>query len=499
MKRILPLTLLLSLLGCGGSSPDVAGGAEDVNTFVLSGVCVNSSGYLIPNANVQLIPSNYIEGEGDKSTIVTTESNSIGEFTLRGDKEENYSIFIRSRDSVDQYIQFNIDTENSLSRIDTLKPLGLMQFSLPDQYSENAEIVIPGTDVKYAVSDLNIVDSNGILYTEMNLPENIYPEILYSSGDDKQDLTEDEVLEVASRDTTDGRIRPVWGILISLDPVIPGKVTCLEAVDAHTFWVGTETEGVFHIAEDQTEEWTITRYHNIGDITLDSVAAMDASGDSLVIASSDGVVLFANGEFNNLSRNNATVSDFRVNDVTILNDGLIAAAFSTGVGRYKDGTWNHSSSINNAPAGEVYTIDGYDSNRLFAADGYGIFQISPEGSCRYIVLEDRLFQDMVITEKSIHVATDVGVLSMFEDELISASKSQGYDIRAIAGTDSVMWASSNVAEDLFALRTHSSHYYYNNSPLEADYTIGGIGYSEGVAYIATESGHLLNMQYKILD
>lgn len=499
MKRLIPLTLLLSLWGCGGSSPDVAGGAEDVNTFVLTGVCVNNSGYLIPDATVQLIPSDYIEGESDETDIITTTANSVGEFTLKANKEENYTIAMMSKDSVDQFIQFNIETDSSIiSRIDTLKPLGLMQFSLPDKYSQEADIVVPGTAIRYPVSNLEIVEENGILSTVIPLPENDYREILYSEDEVRTNVTEDEIFQVQSEDTTNGKIREVWGLLMYSQ--IPGTVTSLEAVDAHSFWVGTQSEGLFYVTDDANERWSAVPYKNIdADVTLSGISALDASGDSLLIACDDGVVLLVNGEFQNLSKNNATVENFTVNDVTILDDGWIAAAFSTGVGRYKDGTWKHSATVNNAPLGEVVTIDGWNRERLFAADAYGIISIDTEGSCSYVNNEGYIFRDIVITDKSVHLASDDGVLSLVDGVLVRASKSNGIDIRAIAGTDSVMWASSTLEEDLFALRKHSSHYYYNNSPLEADDIIGGIGYSDGVAFFATESGKLLNMQYKTID
>ncbi len=503
MKQLLSLILLISLLGCGSSG--MAGGAEDVNTFVLTGICVSASGKSVSEAKVQLIPSDYIAGESDLSELITVESDIDGEFSVEA-RHSNYSIVITSKDSSAHYMQFNIDNDSAaVFRVDTLKPSGLMRFSLPDRYEESADIVIPGTAYRYPITDLIIDTNNGILSTEINLPENDYPEIVYNSGDTKTDLSEDEIFEVGSNDTTDGTLREVWVHMIDTLPVVEGIVTTMFSNNTNSLWIGTESGGLFHAIEyysdGQKSLWELRKYHDINSsVILDSIVAIDGCGESIVIASVDGIILFDGQKFNNITKNNPVVEALAINDVTLLSDGTVVAALSTGTAFYSEGKWKLISYIENAPFSSVNTVHGYSRDRVFGSDPFGVFSVNIEkATCSYINKDALTVSDMVVTEKSIHLATDHGVVSLVNGAPFYAAAASGVSIRSIAGTDSVMWAGSAADERIYALRKHSSRFEYYNCPLKDTDIIAGVAFCKGTAFMATAAGKLISVQYKITN
>ncbi len=496
LSCIIGTTLVGTIAGCASSS-NVAGGAEDVNTIVMVGMVRDSGGNAIPNATVKMIPSNHTEGNivlPDSFSIVTDDN---GSYSIVVPENETYSLLIWNEDSLSSFLEFSIEMDSAnRSRVNTLGPLSSLKLTLPDPYLDHGEIVIRGTDIAIDISNIETTVQNGIITGVISeIPEAVYSAIEFQIDDEFTDLLNGESISVESGTVSNGAVVEVWDSLPTPQALKDGDPTTATISENGTIWVGTATAGLFRRSPDGS--WS--QYPRTTDaVSIDSVTSIFVAGDSVVIGAKKDVLLFSDDEFTNLSIYDLTINGLFVNDVAILNDGSVTAAFSAGLGIFKNGSWSSTASVGGIPLGSVFTVCGTSSDSLFAIDAFGAFQYNKtteKWELFHTFSEATVANSSLLMNDTIVIASQSGVIFLKNGIATDEPTSKDWPVISLYKGNSALWAVGN-GNNLFGIRSHSSMYDLSNSPLDPFTDYVAVMAINDMTIAVTTSGTIHTLQYK---
>ena len=486
----LSLTLLQSC-----SVNKTAGGAEDVNTMTVAGTVYLPDSTKCIDCNLTLIPTDHIPNGTELDSSSYTDEN--GEYKLTVTKGGTYNLWA-VKDSLSIFIYNVISDSGDIIRDDTLKHSGSIKVTLPDDFStkNSGSIHIVGTGyfLQFTPDSVEIKNGLGSLNIS-NIAPNSYNNIIYNS----ENILRRDSIVVFPDSTSNITISENWEWLSPLHANLIGKeITAIATSNSKTIYVGTKNAGLF--IKDSLG-WTNPKPAD-PTISLTNIIDIETYKDTVYFVSDSGIIKLTNNNFENITRYNATIKELSINDITILDNGELHAAFSQGLGFYNGSTWAQYTTASSTPLTVIVTISGINDSTLYAADLFGILRysiISDNRKWEYIYKDDLKSNKIAVNSNAdVWLATQLGLLNYKKSSISTYDSIAQINISTIsAGKDNTIWVYDSVENRVHGIRNNTSIYSSENSEKLSGIEITAIAsLDKTTTLFGTKSSGILVLSYQ---
>ncbi len=496
IKKILfVISLLFVLIGC--SSDNTAGGAEDVNTFTVAGVIQKPDGSNAEGCSVVLLPVDYIP---NGSEIDSAELSGIdGKYRITGDKGVNYNLWA-VKDSL-SFIVLDLSSDsNQVNRIDTIKEVGSIKVTIPDEYTKNSSlsIYIQGTGIYKNVKEEDLIRDNGIVSVVVSgvAPQSYSSLVCY--GDITGDtILNDDIIEVSSAQISDDSYFAEWESLSLHAELIGQNITALASDDKGNIFVGTDSAGLF-LYKDST--WLKMAVQSI---SVNGIKDIEIYKDTIYLIVDEGIIKIGGNSGENISSGSPVVNALTPNDLTVLNSGELFVAFSIGIGKYNGTKWSVITTASSTNLSNINSICGSTTGDLYAIDNFGILKFEGEvesGSWEYTFKDDLQAKEVVVADSfNVWMASDKGLLS-FNGTSVSVYDPFGVvSVNTVTvGKDETIWSFDSINKEIHGIRNNTSIYTEGNTVLlqNIDKITAISSLNEKTTVFGCQDKGLLKLSYK---
>lgn len=500
-KILLTTSVIVAFIGCSSDS-NTAGGAEDVNTFTIAGIVKSPNGIDVSEGcSVVLLPTNHVPDGTELDSAEFTNGN--GAYRVKAEKGIDYNLWA-IKDSL-SFIVFNIASDSDqVDRNDTLKVAGSVKVTLPDNFSINSEAVvyIPGTGVIANIVPEDVDIDNGIArFVIPNIAPASYDEFVFDGNISGNATLNDESLYILSDSLIDDALYPEWSTIEPLSVELQGiNITALGVSESDEIYVGTDSSG---LSIQKGSIWEKASPVGTG-LSMKKITSIKFCKDTAYIITDEGLVKAIGDSYENITINNSTVNSYEINDVAVMNDGVVYVSMSIGIACLKDGIWRHSTTTNEGiNLGVVTSIDGVRTNALYAANDFGLLKLiddSLSGKWEYVSSGDLQTNKIVVADSlNAWIATGKGLFSYDGSILSEYSVFGQISINALAvGKDNSVWSYNKIKNEIHGIRNNTSVYSEDNTPtlISIDEITAIASLNEKTTLFAAGSKGILVLSYK---